>query len=177
LGSLVEIGIVLVWVWLVGLYNVPSGESGTPYVTDPTRRWVRLAFVFLLLGLALNMGLFGREVVRGVPASSTELSAARHALAQGLLLPLMVTMAVRMLPVISGDALRHRLRLEITLDLLFVGALLRVGAELVGGYGPVAGPLVAVGAMLSVLGLCAFAQAMWSSLRRLPRSPRHALIA
>jgi uncharacterized protein involved in response to NO len=124
----------------------------------------------LLLGLALHVGLFGREALRGVPPSSTELSAARHALAQGFLMPLMVALAVRLLPVIWGDALRQRLRVEIIVDVLLLGALMRVGAEAICGYATVTGPLIALGGTLSLAGFSVFALGMWSSLRRLPRA-------
>src|SRR5919204_175731 len=142
LGSLVELGVLVTWLWLVGLYGLPSRPSGTPYVTNPTRRWVRLAFMFFLFSLSLSVGLFGREALLGVAPSITQLSAARHALGQGFLLPLMVAMAARLLPVVSAEAVKHRLRLEIIVDLLFAGALVRVGAEVIGGYSAETGPLV-----------------------------------
>ena len=176
LGSLIELGVLVTWLWLAGLYQAPSRASGTPYVTNPTRRWVRLAFAFLLLSLALSAGLFGREALLGVPPTITQLSAARHALGQGFLMPLMVAMAVRMLPMISADALKHRLGIEVILDLLLVGALLRVGAEYLGGYAGVAGPLLALGGTLGVIGFSLFAVAMWSSLGRLPNSRRRHVI-
>ena len=175
LGSLIELGVLVTWLWLAGLYQAPSRASGTPYVTNPTRRWVRLAFAFLLFSLAFSAGLFGREALLGVPPTITELSAARHALGQGFLLPLMVAMAVRMLPVVSADALKHRLRLELIVAVLLIGALVRVGAEAVGGYSADTGPLVALGGTLSLVGFGLFALGMWSSLGRLPRSrPRAA---
>jgi uncharacterized protein involved in response to NO len=167
-GALVELGVLGTWVWLIGLYAPPVRASGTPYVTNPTRRWIRLAFAFLVLGLALDVGLFGREALYGLAPAATELSAARHALAQGFLLPLMVAMAARLLPIFSADVLRHRLRLEITVDLLLLGALVRVVAEVTGGYGPLAGPLVAVGGALGVAGFAIFAFGLGLSLRRLP---------
>ncbi len=167
-GALVELVVVCAWLWMIGLYAPPTRPSGTPYVTNPTRRWIRLSFAFLLASLALQVGLFARDLFLGLPASSGELSAARHALAQGFLLPLMVAMAVRLLPVISADVLNHRPRLELTLDLLLVGALLRVGAELVDGYGVIGGPLVALGGALGVIGFAMFAVPMYVSLRRLP---------
>jgi hypothetical protein len=170
LGSLVELAVLVSWLWLVGLYDPPARESGTPHVTTPTRRWVRLAFAFALFSLSLSVGLFGREALLGVAPSTTEVSAARHALGQGFLLPLMVAMAARMLPVLSADVLKRRLRLEVTVDLLFMGALLRVGAEAVGGYSVDTGPLVVLGGTLSVVGFALFAVAMWRSLGRLPRS-------
>jgi hypothetical protein len=167
-GALVELGVLGTWLWLIGLYAQPIRESGTPYVTNPTRRWIRLAFAFLVIGLALHVGLFGREALYGLPPSSTELSAARHALAQGFLLPLMVAMAARLLPIFSADVLKHRLRLEITVDLLLAGALVRVVAEVSGGYGPLAGPLVAAGGALGVAGFAMFAFGLGLSLRSLP---------
>jgi len=171
-GALVEAGVVLSWLWLVGLYETPSRESGTPYVTNPTRRWIRFAFAFLVFSVALQVGLFGREVLVGVSASITELSAARHALGQGFLLPLMVAMAARLLPIFSADVLKHRLRLELTVDLLLAGAAMRVLAELLGGYGALGGPLVALGGTLTVVGFAVFAVGMWSSLGRLPTASR-----
>jgi len=74
-------------------------DAGTPCVTNPTRRWIRLGFVFLLFNLALDFGLLGREALHGIAPSAIELSAARHALVQGFLLPLMVSMAARLLPI------------------------------------------------------------------------------
>lgn len=63
----------------------------------------------------------------------TELSPARHALVQGFLLVLMIATAVRLLPMLSADVLRRRWLPELAVALLVAGALLRVGAELLGG--------------------------------------------
>jgi hypothetical protein len=62
----------------------------------------------------------------------------------------------------------NRMRLEITVDLLLRGALVRVVAEVIGGYGPLAGPLVAMGGGLGVAGFALFAFGLGRSLRRLP---------
>jgi hypothetical protein len=77
-------------------------------------------------------------------------------------------MAARLLPIFSANVLKHRLRLEITADLLLVGALVRVVAEAIGGYGPLAGPLVGVGGTLGVAGFAMFAYGLGLSLRHLP---------
>jgi hypothetical protein len=168
-GGALELVVVAAWIWQIGLYDRPSRESGTPHVTNPTRRWIRLAFAFLLLSLVLDAGLYATEAVFGVAPSITQLSAARHALGQGFLLTLMVSMAARLLPIYSADVLKRRRLLEATVDLLLLGALLRVGAEAIGGYEPVAGPLVSLGGALGVLGFTVFAVGMWSALGRLPR--------
>ena len=168
-GSSVELIVVLIWMWLIGLYGRPTRASGTPYVTGPTRRWVRLAFGFLLLGLVLDWVLYGREAMNGTVPTFVQLSAARHAIAQGFLLPLMVSMAARLLPVLSADVLKHRVRLEWTIDLLLVGALLRVMAEFTEGYAGLSGNTVALGGVISVIAFYLFAAQLWSSLGRLPR--------
>jgi hypothetical protein len=167
--------VLLVWLFLVGLYNAPSRASGTPYVSNPTRRWIRIAFAFLVVALAREAGLFAAEAVLGVPPSAADLSAARHALAQGFLLPLMVAMAARLLPIYSADVLRRKWLLELSVDLILVGAFIRVGAEMLGGYAGIAGPLVALGGTTTIVGMTVFAVGLWSSLRRLPR-PRNELV-
>jgi hypothetical protein len=171
-GAALEVVILLVWLYLSGLYEPPARASGTPYVTNPTRRWVRLSFLFLALGVGLNALLFGREALLGAAPTSAQLNAARHALGQGFLLPLMVSMAARLLPIYSADVLKHKPRLELTVDLLLLGALLRVPAELLGDYGPVSGPLIALGGLVSFCGFAIFAVGMWSSLTRLPNNTR-----
>jgi hypothetical protein len=167
-GYAAEAIAVGVWVWLIGLYDRPSRASGMPHVTDPTRRWLRLAFGFLLLGLALAVFLAARGAAAGVPASGTEISAARHAVAQGFLLVVMVGMAARLLPIYSADVLRRPKLLEATASLLLVGAGLRAGAEWVGGYAGLAGPLTTLGGLLALVGFTVFAAGLWSSLGRLP---------
>lgn len=169
LGALAELAVACAWVWLVGLYAPPVRESGTPYVTNPTRRWVRVAFGFLLVGLVLSFAFFVREAVFGVSPSVTQLSAARHAVAQGFVLPMIVSMASRLLPIYSADVLKRRWLLEVIVDTLLLGALLRVAAEVIGGYDAIAGPLVALGGTLSICAFTVFALGMWSSLSRLPR--------
>jgi hypothetical protein len=170
LGGVIELVVACVWLWLSGLFAPPVRESGTPYVTNPTRRWVRLAFGFFVFGLAFSVFLFAREALSGQAPSVTELSAARHALAQGFVLPMMVSMASRLLPIYSADVLKRRWLVEGILDVLFVGAALRVAAEAIGGYNPISGELVALGGTLSIAAFVTFAVGMWSSLRRLPRS-------
>ena len=144
------------------LYEFPARASGTPYVTNPTRRWARLAFAMLLVAAAANLGIATAEVL-GVTTTLTELSAARHLLVQGFLLPLIVLMAARILPGYSGYMLHRSRRLGALLWSLLIGAALRSGAELVGGYSPGWSVLVAVGGTLAVVAFTAFAVGLWRS--------------
>jgi hypothetical protein len=96
-------------------------------------------------------------VLFGVSPTVTELSAARHAIAQGFVLTLMVSMASRLLPIYSADVLKRRGLLELTLDTLLLGALIRVTAEAIGGYEAISGPLIAPGGSLSIAAFAVFA--------------------
>jgi len=154
------------------LYEFPARASGTPYVTNPTRRWARLAFAMLLAAAAANLGIATAETL-GVTITQTEVSAARHLLVQGFLLPLIVLMAARILPGYSGYML-HRSRLlgALVWSLLF-GAALRGGAELVGGYSPGWSSLEALGGTLAVVAFIAFAIGLWRSTARAPVAAAH----
>jgi hypothetical protein len=83
-----------------------------------SRRWARLAFAMLLAAAAANLGIATAETL-GAMATLTQLSAARHLVAQGFLLPLIVLMAARILPGYSSYML-HRARMIAAL----VGSLL-----------------------------------------------------
>jgi len=91
------------------LYEAPLRASGMPQVTNPTRTWARLAFALLLTAAAANVGIAAAELL-GRATALTQISAARHLLAQGFLLPIIVLMAARILPGYSGHML-HRPRL------------------------------------------------------------------
>ncbi|MGI9147993.1 MAG: hypothetical protein ACR2IK_15805 [Chloroflexota bacterium] len=154
------------------LYEAPARVSGTPHVTDPTRRWARLAFAMMLLAAAADFGLAMADVLGRTPAQ-TGVSAARHALAQGFLLPMIALMAARILPGYSGYMV-HRVRLlAVLVWALLAGAALRFGAELAGGYAPGWGPLVALGGALGVLAFSVFAVGVWRASGQGPRAVRH----
>ncbi len=143
------------------LYERPARPSRMPYVTDTTRTWARLAFAFLLLGAVLNVALPALELVGGGPVPATAVSAARHALAQGFLVPVMVFMAARILPGYSASMLRNRDELAALMATLFGGAALRVFGELFGGYSLGWGAVVAVGAAAEALAFTWFALRLW----------------
>jgi hypothetical protein len=143
------------------LFEPAAAASRMPAVTDSARRWARLAFGFLLLAAALGMLLPLGEAISGRPVAGTVLSAARHALAQGFLLPIMVFMGARTLPGYSVWTLRHPRLLASVISMLLLGTGLRAGAELVGGYAPGWSLLVALGAVLGAIGFVVFAVGVW----------------
>jgi hypothetical protein len=142
------------------LYEVPARASGMPHITNPTRRWARWAFGLLLAAGAADFGIAIADAL-GAPTSLTELSAARHLVAQGFLLPVMVYMAARILPGYSGYMVRRPRLLAGLVWTLLLGAALRGGAELVAGYAPGWGAAVALGGTLGVGAFVVFAVGLW----------------
>jgi len=104
----------------------------------------------------------------GTPPSLTELSAARHALSQGFLLPLIVLMAARILPGYSGQMMRRPTELSAMMWMLLIGAAVRFVAELFGGYAVGWGALVALGGTLGVAAFIVFAVGLWRATVRVP---------
>src|SRR6266568_4817110 len=162
LTTLAQLVAAVLFVVGLRLYELPVRTSGTPYVTNPTRRWARLAFAMVLAAASANLGIATAETL-GVTTTVTQLSAARHLLVQGFLLPLIVLMAARILPGYSGYMLHRPRLLGALVWSLLIGAALRGGAELVGGYSPGWSSLEALGGTLAVVAFIAFAVGLWRS--------------
>jgi hypothetical protein len=166
-AALAQIAGAILFVVALRLFELPQRSSGMPHVTYPTRRWIRVAFALMLASATADFALALAEAV-GTAPSLSELSAARHALAQGFLLPLIVLMAARILPGYSGQMMRRPTELSAMMWMLLIGAAIRFVAELFGGYAEGWGALVALGGMLGVAAFVVFAVGLWQATVRVP---------
>ena len=166
-AALAQLAGACLYVLALRLYEAPVRASGMPHVTDPTRRWARLAFALMLMAAAANVGLAAADAA-GLPSATTGLSAARHALAQGFLLPVIVVMSARILPGYSGYMLHRPRLLGVLVWTMLLGAALRFGGEFLGGYAPGWGAIVAVGGSLGVASFVIFAIGLWRATGRPP---------
>jgi uncharacterized protein involved in response to NO len=173
-GWLATTSAVVAYVVALRLFEPGARPSGMPHITNPTRLWFRLAWVWLLVAVAMGLYFAVREVAEGAPANFVEASAQRHALTTGYLLPLLVGMAGRILPVFSGDMTRRPRVLAGMVWLLLIGAELRVAGQFLGGYGGLGTVPMAVGATLSFLGFAWFAWLLWPTLGRPLGAPQPA---
>jgi hypothetical protein len=126
-----------------------------------------VAFALMLASATAEFALALADSLGSAP-SLTELSAARHALAQGFLLPMVVLMAARILPGYSGQMTRQPGLLSAMMWTLLIGAGMRFVAELFGGYGSGWGALVALGGSLGVATFVVFAVGLWQATGHTP---------
>jgi hypothetical protein len=167
LTAAVQLGGALGYVVGLRLYEAPARASGMPHVTDPTRQWARVAFAFLLAGAVIDLGTALADALGGTSVL-TQSSAARHAVAQGFLLPVIVYMAARILPGYSGLMMRRQRQLAILIWGLFAAAALRVVGELIGGYGPGWGAVAALGGLVAAAIFIHFAIGLWRATGQAP---------
>ena len=132
-GLLAQLAGTVMYLAALRLYSAPLRDSGRPKITNPTRNWARVAFGFLAGAAALNLGLSGYEAMGGFVGVGA-VSATRHMLAQGFLLPVIVFMAARLLPGYASLMVQRPRTLGIMVWCLFLAALLRTFGELLGGY-------------------------------------------
>jgi hypothetical protein len=162
LAALAQFAGAVLYAYSLRLFAPPLRASSIPRITNPARAWMRMAFGFLLLGAAANVLIALGADFRSL-ATFVITSAARHALAQGFLLPVIVFMAARILPGYSAAMVRHPGRLAVLMWTLFGAAALRVGGEMIGGYAPGWNLVVAAGGTLGTAVFIVFAVALGRS--------------
>lgn len=165
-GAVLQVGALAGLVGALRLFEPAARASGKPLVTNPTRRWFRLAYAALLLAAGLGAWFAVVAAVQASDPTGPEQTAVRHALAQGFLLPLIVGMAIRILPGYSAIMPRHPRVVEVLLDTLLVGAALRVAGELARGE-VWAAPVAALGGALGTAGFLVFAATLWRNVEPL----------
>jgi hypothetical protein len=163
------IGVVL-YLDGLNLYRRPVRPSGAPNVTDPARRWIRLAFAWLVIANALAALWATRTLLGGPPVSFFEITAERHALAQGFILTIIVAYGSRILPGYSAWAIQHPRTIEAIVALVTAGAALRVIGEVAASWPLPAGEAIAgVGGTLAVTGFLLFAAFLARTVGHAPR--------
>jgi hypothetical protein len=170
LATLAQLAGSVLYVHALRLFEPSVRASSIPRVTNPARAWARTAFVFLLLSTATSVVTAVGGLLAGWPTTFTTISAARHALAQGFLLPLIVFMASRILPGYSSAMVGRPRFMNALMWTLFAGSLLRAVGELAGGYVDGWNLVVACGGALGTVAFLVFAVTLW---RMTPRTVQH----
>jgi hypothetical protein len=136
-------------------------------VTPLVRRYVKTAFVFLLLGLALGAHVTVEVNVRGRGVPWPLITAHVHLLLVGFMLMLVFGVATWMFPRPARDDARYRPWLAETVYwLLTVSTAVRAAGELAAAVSGRRGtPLAALGGLGQVLAGVLFVANMWVRVR------------
>jgi hypothetical protein len=153
-------------IWSLRIFEAPLRESVAPHITYPTKLWFRIAYTYFLLSLGMGSWFAVREWLNGVIPDGTALSAQRHAIAMGYLMPIIVGMAGRILPEFSAEMARRQKVLTALVWSWIVGAGLRIGGELWTGYNTPGMIVMVAGATLAFLGFAWFSVRLWVSIGR-----------
>lgn len=173
--GLATVGIVAFTVGL-RLFERPSRPSTAPLTTEPLRRWVQVAFGWLLVGTCIELWLTLTEALLADPVAYTQNAAARHAIGQGFLLIIIVGVGSRILPGFAAWALVHQREMDAIALTLIVGAFLRVLGELAGPeLGAPAFTVAAIGGTLGTLGFLAFGVRLFQTLGPPGSRPRESV--
>jgi hypothetical protein len=155
------------------IFERPSRASTAPLTTEPLRQWIQVAFGWLLVGLGIELWLTLSDMLQASPVAYTQNAAARHAIAQGFLLLVIVGLGSRILPGFAAWALVHQREMSAVAATLIVGALLRVMGELAGpAFGGPWFTVAAIGGSLGTISFLAFAARLFQTLGP-PRSGPH----
>jgi hypothetical protein len=136
-------------------------EIGEPFL----RRYMQLAFAWLLVSLAMLAASGAHAAWSHGSASHAFVGAARHALTVGFMTTLILGVAQRLLPVLGQTLLAWPQLVRPIFALIASGNLLRVGSELATAYWPIAYRIMPVSAILELTALALFAanclRTMW----------------
>ncbi|MBI4504870.1 MAG: NnrS family protein [Chloroflexi bacterium] len=136
----------------------PLSQLRTP--PTPGTAWyalfIRVAYLWLLVGAALGLVQAGGALLGGGPAGYFAANGARHALTLGFVTMMIFGMGARLLPAFSGRPWRARWLLWGSFAALNASTLLRTALQPTLGYGGASG-LLGLAAVLGLLGYALFA--------------------
>jgi len=162
LAPLVLLAGALLLVHGIGPFRRSAAVRSLPPQARLSRLAFRAGFAWLVAGLVL-FALAG-----SVPGAT---AAARHALALGFLMSMVVAVGSRLVPALTGGAAFPRRAVVVALTFTNIAALLRVAFEVVGPAGALTTTGLAVSGMLAYGALVVFAAAAARTVRSVLGAP------
>lgn len=173
-GTLLEAAGAGAFVAGLGLFRSGGRTGLMPGAYPGFGRFVRVAWGWLLVAVALDAVFALRALLGGGAPAYFEASAVRHALALGFVSLMIFGMAVRIVPTFGGVALAAPKLVDWVFVVFNVGAVLRVVSLLLSPAWPeVFRAVAALSGVLGLIGLVFFAISLWRTLDATARA-RHA---
>jgi hypothetical protein len=161
-SALLLTGSVVAWAWNCGFF----GKVSAP---DRSLKFIRAAYVWLLVSLAMLVLMPAYLAVSGLTFSHAYYGAVRHAVTVGFVSLMIVGVASRVVPTLNGVDAARLTPLWGPFLLLNAGCALRVLAQTLTDFAPPAFPVAGVSGLLEVTGLALWGAHLWSVMAGCPR--------
>jgi hypothetical protein len=135
-------------------------------VDDRTAKFVRAAYGWLAVSLAMLLLLPAYQTLSGVPFSHAYYGATRHAITVGFVSLMIMGVAAKVVPMLSGVDARTLTSLRGPFVLVNVGCFLRVTTQALTDWSPKFFAVVGVSGVLEVIGLAWWGLGLIAVMRR-----------
>ena len=159
--------ILLPWLLLVtgiALQTLPWQLWHPAKRTDRSDKFIRTAYLWLAISLAMLLFLPFYQMLTKIPFSHAYYGAIRHAITVGFISLMIMGMAARFIPAINAIPARQLPPLWVPFVLVNAGCVLRVTTQTLTDFSPAAFWVIGISGSLEVIGLAIWA----SSLIRMP---------
>jgi hypothetical protein len=156
--------VLLLWDWRI---------FSTPKETDRSLKFLRAAYVWLLVSLGMLVLLPAYLYAVGMKFSHAYYGATRHAITVGFISLMIVGVAAKVVPTLGGVDLRALPRLWLPFVLINLGCALRVVCQMLTDVTAAAFPLAGASGLLEVLGLAVWGAHLWSIMAGRPADTPH----
>ncbi|MBI2954844.1 MAG: NnrS family protein [Chloroflexi bacterium] len=164
--SALEYGSILAFVWFLNVFRKPEINIAETGVDQGYEKYIRAAFVWLLLAVTMSFGYSVYRFVTGADVDSAYIGAYRHALTVGFISLMILGMASRLVPVFAGDKLHSSRLLNATFILVNAGNVMRVLSEpLAREFGGVFFVTMGISGFIQLAGLALFGYNIWQTMR------------
>jgi uncharacterized protein involved in response to NO len=168
---------VIVLTGTIGILVGKWGIFGPLAETDRTLKFLRAAYIWLLISLAMLVLLpVHQQVLLPWLAADSEagrlhfshayFGAIRHAITVGFISLMIVGVAARVVPTLNGIDQNRLSNLWVPFLLLNAGCALRVSGQILTDFVPAAFPITGLSGVLEVLGLTLWAIHLWPIMSR-----------
>jgi hypothetical protein len=161
-SALLLTGSVVAWAWNCGVFGKVSAS-------DRSLKFIRAAYVWLLVSLAMLVLLPAYLAAAGFTFSHAYYGAIRHAITVGFVSLMIVGVASKVVPTLNGVDAARLTPLWGPFLLLNAGCALRVLAQTLTDFIPPAFPVAGVSGLLEVTGLALWGAHLWSVMAGCPR--------
>lgn len=145
------------------------GIFGPARKPDRSLKFVRAAYVWLLVGLVMLNMMFPYSMFRGQAFSHAYLGAVRHALTVGFITLMIVGVSSRVVPMLRGIDPRTLNGLWLPFVLINAGNVLRVGTQIATDFTHSAYAIMGLSGFIEVVGLVIWAVELVAIMWRSPR--------